>query len=293
MPRCLLKSMMRYGQNNRSDDDLKSPVQRAPAVKETKKKKRRYKEGQGNLDNIWSWSNLPIVTRYNFHQKNESVLWNPESAKNVECFVNNTGNHSNVDQAQENSSASCSDDQAVTYHEQADDKAMEMARLLQLQENHSTVNVRVEEKSTDVFLYSSNAQMQNVVSVIYSPANNKENETVKSGEEDRGCSEIEGTPNQKRNKTMHFCQYCHKSFDRPWVLKGHLRLHTGERPFECPVCNKSFADRSNLRAHQRTRNHHQWQWRCQICLKAFSQRRYLERHCPEACRKYRISQKKD
>ncbi|XP_012062292.1 PREDICTED: zinc finger protein 596-like [Atta cephalotes] len=97
----------------------------------------------------------------------------------------------------------------------------------------------------------------------------------------------------KKNKTMHYCPYCHKSFDRPWVLKGHLRLHTGERPFECPVCHKSFADRSNLRAHQRTRNHHQWQWRCGVCFKAFSQRRYLERHCPEACRKYRISQKKE
>ncbi|XP_050496283.1 zinc finger and SCAN domain-containing protein 20-like [Bombus huntii] len=106
-------------------------------------------------------------------------------------------------------------------------------------------------------------------------------------------SGVENPQNWKRNKTMHYCPYCRKSFDRPWVLKGHLRLHTGERPFECPVCHKSFADRSNLRAHQRTRNHHQWQWRCGECFKAFSQRRYLERHCPEACRKYRISQRKE
>lgn len=77
------------------------------------------------------------------------------------------------------------------------------------------------------------------------PNSNKfksENRVAKEKLVEKGNNESD-QPSWKRNKVMHCCPFCNKSFDRPWVLKGHLRLHTGERPFECPVCNKSFADR--------------------------------------------------
>ncbi|CAK1590918.1 unnamed protein product [Parnassius mnemosyne] len=126
----------------------------------------------------------------------------------------------------------------------------------------------------------------------------KENVEVEINDKDKVKVIEDGLPIQtklvewteRRERISHICSYCGKGFDRPWVLKGHLRLHTGERPFPCPYpsCGRTFSDRSNLRAHQRTRGHHSWQWRCSECGKAFSQRRYLERHREDACRKYKM-----
>ena len=34
-------------------------------------------------------------------------------------------------------------------------------------------------------------------------------------------------------------------------MKQHMRQHTGERPFSCPICNRTFVHRSNCYAHAR------------------------------------------
>ena len=64
------------------------------------------------------------------------------------------------------------------------------------------------------------------------------------------------------------CEICPKSFKRLDRLKSHQRVHTGEKPFQCEFCHKHFRQSSTLRRHLRIHTDEK-PFLCEFCHKRF------------------------
>ncbi|CAG9814880.1 unnamed protein product [Phaedon cochleariae] len=83
--------------------------------------------------------------------------------------------------------------------------------------------------------------------------------------------------NVENTEMKALCVYCGKKFRTPSKLSVHMRLHTGETPYQCSYCDARMTTRSHLVVHERTHTGEK-PYVCNICSKGFAQSSVLGTH---------------
>jgi len=74
------------------------------------------------------------------------------------------------------------------------------------------------------------------------------------------------------------CFKCNRRFRTPSLLRNHIRIHNGEKPYHCRVCNRSFSEKGNMAKHFQAVHKNARPYVCATCDRNFSQKHQLISH---------------
>ena len=81
---------------------------------------------------------------------------------------------------------------------------------------------------------------------------------------------------RRRGVAVHYCQQCNYAAQFKAHLVNHCRTHSGERPFECGICDDKFSLKGNLSKHLLT--HKEGRFECNQCDYKARQKGHLVEH---------------
>uniref|UniRef100_A0A8R1HW26 C2H2-type domain-containing protein n=1 Tax=Caenorhabditis japonica TaxID=281687 RepID=A0A8R1HW26_CAEJA len=77
---------------------------------------------------------------------------------------------------------------------------------------------------------------------------------------------------------VYYCTQCEKHIKYPSKINEHMRKHTGERPYACPVCRDCFTQSHALKRHMMVHVVLEKPFQCLFCLVSFKLLRDKDEH---------------
>ena len=79
----------------------------------------------------------------------------------------------------------------------------------------------------------------------------KSNSRKKQDSGDKGYAKINIRNMQTlRQNQILSCNFCGRFYTKLQNMKAHIRMHRGQKPFQCENCQKTFVQKFNLQRHQ-------------------------------------------